>query len=62
MAEENMQCPDCGMKFDDAEQYREHRAKEHPRAEIEDTLQGSTNTGASTGVQEPAGPRHDEGR
>ncbi|MGE3857964.1 MAG: hypothetical protein AB7G21_13485 [Dehalococcoidia bacterium] len=61
MADNNYQCPDCGMKFEGPEQYREHRAAEHPRAEIEDTLQGSTNTGASAGVSEPSGPRHDEG-
>ena len=62
MADNNYRCPDCGMKFDGAEQYREHRAEEHPRAEIEDALQGSANTGASTGVQEPTGPRHNDGR
>ncbi|MGE3961057.1 MAG: hypothetical protein AB7F65_05185 [Dehalococcoidia bacterium] len=43
---ENHQCPDCGMRFEDAERYREHRAAEHPRAEVEDALQGNAQTGA----------------
>lgn len=38
---ELLQCADCAMQFEDEERYRKHRADEHPRAEIEDSLQGN---------------------
>ena len=53
---ETLQCADCGMQFEDEQRYRSHRADEHPRAEVEDSLQGNAR-GPAEGV-----PHADETR